>query len=289
MRITRRLVLLALMLVTAVYVAAGAWLVTQETHLVFRPGRTLASARPEPPFEQIDLPRADGARQFAWVMRQPLSEDLPRRPWILFLHGNAATIASRMNILHYEHLRALGLNVLAPEYRGYAGLDGIPSERSLYADARAAYDYLRDHLGVPPERLAIYGWSLGGAVAVDLAAQVPHAALILEGAPASIVAIGQQQYPLFPVRLLMRNPFDAVLKVGRIPTPILFLHSRDDEVVPVSEGRRLYEAATAPKTFVELGGGHVDAVRADPGTFLDAVGDLLEAAGLPSENRRSGD
>ena len=185
-----------------------------------------------------------------------------------------------MNILHYEHLRALGLNVLAPEYRGYAGLEGVPSERSLYADARAAYDYMRDRLDVPPERLAIYGWSLGGAVAVDLAAQVPHAALILEGAPASVVDIGQQQYPLFPVRLLMRNPFDAVLKIGRIQSPILFLHSRDDDIVPLSEGRRLFAAATAPKTFVELNGGHVDAVRADPGAFLGAVGALLDAVGL---------
>jgi len=265
------------MLIAAGYAAAGAWLVSQETHLVFRAGRPLGSARPVPPFEQVDLPRADGARQFAWIMRQAGGAG---DGWVLYLHGNDATVASRMNIAHYELLRSLGLHVLAPEYRGYAGLDGVPSETGLYADARAAYEYMRAGMGVPAERITIYGWSLGGAVAVDLASQVPHAALILEGAPASLVSLGQQQYPLFPVRLIMRNPFEAVRKIGRVQAPILFLHSRDDEIVPVGEGRRLFDTATAPKRFVELSGGHVNATRVDGHAALDAIGGLLESIGF---------
>ena len=276
MSTVRRVVLVALVLIVLGYAGAAMWLMTQETRLVFRAGRSLGPARPAAPFEQVDLPRADGARQFAWAMRHEEGSDA----WVLFLHGNAATIASRTNIAHYEQLRALGLNVLAPEYRGYGGLDGVPSERGLYADARAAYDFLRKRLGVPADRIAIYGWSLGGAVAIDLASQVPQAALILEGAPASLVALGQQQYPLFPIRLIMRNPFDAVLKIGRVTAPILFLHSTDDEIVPVAEGRRLYESAVAPRSFIELRGGHVDALRVDSAVFLDAIGRLLESAGL---------
>src|SRR5438045_2700642 len=79
--------------------------------------------------------------------------------------------------------------------RGFAGLDGSPTERSLDADARAAYEYVRSRLHVPPERIVIYGWSLGSAVAVDLASRVDESALILEGAPASLVAVGQRRYP----------------------------------------------------------------------------------------------
>lgn len=280
MRALRRVLLVALAAMVLGYGGAGVWLMTQETRLVFRAGRPLGPGRPAPPFAHIDLPRPDGANQFAWAIRPRTRE---ADGWILFLHGNDATIASRMNITHYEQLRVLGLNVLAPEYRGYGGLDGIPTEPGLYADARAAYDYLRERLGVPPERIAIYGWSLGGAVAIDLASQVPHAGLILEGAPASLVAIGQQQYPFFPIRLIMRNPFDAVLKIDRVKAPILFLHSSRDEIVPLAEGRRLYDSATAPKTFVEVRGGHVDAALVDSAVFIEAIGRLLASIGLVPE------
>ena len=258
---------------------------TQETRLVFQAGRPLGPARPLAPQEHVDIPRLDGLRQYAWVMKTTRNSE--RAPWALFLHGNSATIASRVNIARYEQLRSLGLNVIAPEYRGFGGLDGVPTESALYADARAGYDYLRRHLGVRGERIAIYGWSLGGAVAVDLASQVPQAAVILEGAPASVVAIGQAQYPYFPIRLLMRNPFDAVLKVNRIKSPILFLHSPDDRIIPIGEGRRLFEAATAAKKFVEVRGGHVDAAEVDAPAFLSEIGSLLTAAGLIVPNAES--
>ncbi len=118
---------------------------------------------------------------------------------------------------------------------------------------------------------------------MDLASQVPHAALILEGAPASLVNIGQQMYPFFPIRLIMRNPFEAVLKIGRVKSPILFLHASEDIVVPLAEGRLLYESATAPKTFVEVRGTHVDAARVDTATFTDAIARALESVRLLPE------
>ena len=265
--------------ILVVYVAAAVWLMTQETRLVFRAGSTLGSARPAPPVTQVDIQRADGLRQFGWEMRR--AEALAEAgPWVLFLHGNAGSIGSRVNIARYEQLRSLGLNVMAPEYRGFGGLDGVPSEPAVYADAHAGYEHLRQKLGVPPERIAIYGWSLGAAVAVDLAAQVPEAAVILEGAPASLVAVGQSQYPFFPIRLLMRNPFHAVDKVARIKAPMLFLHSPDDRVIPIGEGRRLFDAARTTKKFVEVRGGHVNAAEVDADTFLASIGALLNDARL---------
>lgn len=274
----RRLALPAIALVALAYLGAAVWLTTQETRLVFEAGRPLGAARPPHPYEEVPVSRADGLRQIAWVLRH--HGDQPTRGWALFLHGNAATIASRVNIVRYEQLRRLGLHVFAPEYRGFGGLDGVPTEQGVYADARAAYEHLRSTLGADPSKLVIYGWSLGGAVAVDLAAQVPHAALVLEGAPASLVDIGQARYPLFPVRLLMQNPFDAIVRARRLQSPILFLHSPEDTIVPLDQGRRLFEAVTAPKRFVEVRGGHIRAAEVDEPVFLRAIDALLAESGL---------
>jgi len=279
-------VILALLVIAGLgYGAAVLYLVSQETRLVFQAGRTLSASRPTFPYEQIDLPRTDGARQFAWIMPAPgASAD---SPWVLFLHGNAATIAAKVNIAHYGELRRLGLNVMAPEYRGFGGLDGIPTEAALDADAHAAYDYLRAVRKVPAPHVVIYGWSLGSAVAVTLASEVDAAGLILEGAPASLIDIGQQQYPFFPIRLLMRNPFESIERIDRVRAPILFLHSPEDAVIPISEGRRLYNAARGEKTFVEVRGGHVNATTVDTDHFYGSIRAFLAAHHLAASEVRS--
>src|SRR4051794_35568908 len=271
-------VLLSLLLLAAIgYIAVVVWLMTQETRLVFQAGATLGTGRPPFSFEQIDLPRADGARQFAWRMPLP---DPDQAPWVLFLHGNAATVASNVNISHYRMLKTVGVNIFAPEYRGFSGLGGTPTEETLAVDARAAYDYLRGPVHVPASRLVIYGWSLGSAVAVRLASEVEEAAVVLEGAPASIADIGQLQYPFFPIRLVMRSKFDSFRRVDRIRAPILFLHSPEDAVIPIGEGRRLYAAARAEKSFVEVRGGHVYASDADQPRFVATISGFLAQHGL---------
>lgn len=266
--------------VALAYAAAVGYLMSQETELVFRAGNPLAPGRPAAPFEQVEIPRPDGARQFGWALR--VSEPEPA-PWLLYLHGNRSTIASNVNIVRYEQFRSLGLNVFAPEYRGFGGLDGVPSEAAVTEDARAGYAYLRSTLGIPPERIVIFGWSLGSAVAVTLASDVESAAVILEGAPASLVAIGQAEYPWLPVRLVMRNPFESIRRVGRIRAPMLFLHSPDDAVIPIGEGRRLFDAAPQPKSFVEVKGGHVRPAEEDAATYFGAVRRFLDrhCAGCP--------
>jgi fermentation-respiration switch protein FrsA (DUF1100 family) len=239
------------------YGLAVMWLIGRETQLVFQAVSTLATGRPPFPYEQVDVPRPDGIKQFAWVMR---GGDSDAGPWALYLHGNASSVASQVNIAHYRALRNAGLNVMAPEYRGFRGMAGSPTESGLRADASAAYDYLRNTRRVPPQSIVIYGWSLGAAVAVDMAARVPPAALVLEGAPASLVDLTGRRFPLFPLRLFMRSPFDSIRKIGTIPAPILFLHSEDDEIIPIAEGRRLRQAARGATMFVELRGGHMAAI-----------------------------
>ena len=268
MRMLRRVLLGIVVLGLVAYVGAIVWLVANETRLVFETGRAVGTFKPAAPLEELSVAGAAGMPLRVWIMRASTSPDASAdRPWIFFLHGNAATIGSRMNVVHYEHLRALGVNVVAPEYRGFGGLDGVPTEAGIESDARAAYDAVTERLRLDPGHIVVYGWSLGSAVAVDLASHVPSAAVILEGAPASIVAIGEQRYPMLPIRLLIRNPFESIRKIDGVKSPNLFLHSVGDEIVPIEEGRRLFDAAPQPKKWVEVTGGHVFAAERDPAFF----------------------
>ncbi len=246
-------------------------------------GSTWAPDRPPFAYEEIDLPHPDGARQIAWLMPHTASG---ANSWILYLHGNATTITSHVNISHYRLLRDLGLNIIAPEYRGFGGLEGVATELSLQADARAAYEYLRTTRQISPSRIIAYGWSLGSALAVDLASREPFAIVILEAAPASLIDLTQQRYPFFPLRLLMRNRFDAIRNIDRISSPLLFLHSTHDEVIPISEGRRLFDAAGGEKTFVEIGGGHFTASEVDGQRVAEAIRSVLTRHGIDLETEK---
>jgi fermentation-respiration switch protein FrsA (DUF1100 family) len=265
MRTPRRVLFGIAVFALLAYGGAIVWLMANETRLVFQTGQGGAAFRPAPPVEETSVPGTTGPRLRIWVMRASAASD--SSPWIFFLHGNASTIASRMNVLHYERLRSLGANVIAPEYRGYGGLDGVPTEAGIESDARSAYDTIRERLHLDPKRIVVYGWSLGSAVAIDLASQVQPAAVILEGAPASIVAIGEQRYPLLPIRLFIRNPFESIRKIDGVKSPKLFLHSVGDEIVPIEEGRRLFDAAPQPKQWIQVQGGHVYAAERDPAFF----------------------
>jgi len=280
-RLTFRRVVAGIFVLALVgYLGAIVWLIVNETRLVFRADVPFDARRPALPYEDVEEHAMEGGGPpsgRAWIMPAPSGSD--SGTWVIYLHGNDANLASRMNVLHYERLRALGVNVLAPEYRGFGGLPGVPTEPGLAQDAAHWYEYLRTSRHVAPEHIVIYGWSLGSAVAVTLASHVDEAAVILEGAPASIVAIGQQRYPIFPVRMLIHSPFESIQRVGAIHAPKLFLHSPEDAVVPIAEGRRLFDAAVAPKQFVEVEGGHVYASEKDPG-FFPAIRSFLQAQRL---------
>jgi uncharacterized protein len=270
-------------LAVAGYGVAVVWLVVQESRMVIQAGSAPPATRPPFPYEEITLPRPDGARQFAWIIRAPQTG---RAAWVLYLHGNATTVASSVNIEHYRLFAGLGLNVLAPEYRGFGGLEGVPSESSLGEDVRAAYQYLRVSVDVSPDDLVVYGWSLGSALAVDLASREPVGAVVLEAPAASLADLAQQRYPFFPIRVLMRSRFEAIRRVDRVEAPILVLHSPEDEVIPIAEGRRLSDAASGRVTFVEVRGGHFDGIARDEATFVAALEAFLAPILGSADNRR---
>jgi fermentation-respiration switch protein FrsA (DUF1100 family) len=138
--------------------------------------------------------------------------------------------------------------VLMLQYRGYGGNPGIPTEIGLYADGAAALDFLAAE-GIPPNRLVLYGESLGSGVAVTLAAQREVAGLVLEAPFTSVAEVAQHHYSFMPASALVRDRFDSLAKIGGVRAPILILHGEQDRVVPIRFGRALFDAAPQPKEF----------------------------------------
>lgn len=220
--------------------------------------------------ERVTLSADDGVQLVAWKMTQP-----DARKWVLYLHGNGGNISSRGSIRHYEMFRSAGVNVLAPDYRGYGDSQGEPSEQGLYLDGLASFRYLTEVEGVAPRNVILYGYSLGSAVSIHVASVVEAGGVVLEGALTSAPDIGRYFYPFLPTHLMMKNRFDSVSKIELVTEPKLFLHATDDEVVPVTFGRQLFEAAPGPKTFVEARGGHNTALSTDPDRIRDAIVQFL--------------
>ncbi|WP_374431494.1 alpha/beta hydrolase [Tabrizicola sp.] len=194
---------------------------------------------------RVELPTPDGEILVLWTV--PAAAD---RPTVLFLHGNGGEVADRADRLAFYQAKGFGVAFLS--WRGYGGSTGSPSEAGLVADAKAAYDYLRDQ-GVPSDRIAVVGESLGTGPAVQLAAANPVGALVLEAPYSAAVDIARAAYPWLPVGLLMKDQFRSRDHIAAVRAPILILHGDDDRVIPPGFGRRLFEAARDPKTFLSLG------------------------------------
>lgn len=196
-----------LFVVLATYAALLLILWLNESRLLYFPGPRGPLVEPPGslrlPVERVELRTPDGLRLVAWAMR---AEDAGA-PWLLICHGNGGNISDAGRPLHYAGLRAEGLNLFAFDYRGYGESEGTPGEEGLYLDAETAYRYLRDSLGVPAERIIIFGHSLGSAVAVELATRVPAAGLVLDGALTSVPDRAQEIYRFLPVRWLARSRY----------------------------------------------------------------------------------
>lgn len=197
---------------------------------------------------------------------------------LLFCHGNGGNISHRVGKI--EILNKLGLNIFIFDYRGYGKSEGRPSEQGIYLDAQAAYGYLTKEKNVSPEGIIVYGESLGAAVAVDLASKVELKAMILEGAFSCAKDISREIYPFLPT-FILKSKFDSLSKIKKITSPKLFIHSVNDEIVPIHLSHKLFNAAPEPKTFRTIGGGHntchMDSQKEyteSIGTFIDSLKDL---------------
>ncbi len=203
------------------------------------------------PFEEVRIATADGETLHGWFVPAP-----DARATVLFLHGNAGSIVHRLDWLPmFQRLR---LSALLVDYRGFGASTGSPSEPGTYADAEAAWRHLTAARRIPPGHIVVFGESLGGAVAAQLAARVDPAALVLHSAFTSAPDLAADLYPFLPARLLTRYRYDTLGEVKALRCPLLVAHSPQDEIIPLAHGRRLYDAAAGRKQWIELAGSHND-------------------------------
>lgn len=249
----RRMLTSLLIIALAVWLLLAVFVYFMQPSLVYFPLRELdfTPAAVELPYQEVQLTTADGERLHAWWIERADAHGA-----LLFLHGNGGNISHRLDSIRLFH--EAGLSVLIPDYRGYGASSGRPGERGTYLDAEAAWHHLVDALGVEPERVVIYGESLGGAIASWLASRVRCGALLITAGFTSVEDMGRHYYPYLPVRWLVRIRYPGIEHIRAAKCPVLIMHSPTDEIVPFEMGQRLFEAAPAPKEFLELAGGHND-------------------------------
>lgn len=205
-------------------------------------------------YRDLRLETGDGEQLHGWridARAEPLGH-------LLLCHGNAGNVGDR--VLHAALLTAVGFDVLLFDYRGYGRSSGSPSEEGTYRDARAALAFLLEQSGVDPSRVFYLGESLGGAVALDLALKRPPAGLVLLSTFTGVRDLARRHYPFVPAALVP-DVYPALRRIHELDAPLLVLHGDHDEIVPLSQGRALFEAAPGPKRMHVFDGlGHNDLV-----------------------------
>jgi fermentation-respiration switch protein FrsA (DUF1100 family) len=254
MRIRTRKILVGLLGVAVLgYVGAVAALYVYQRDFLYRPPETLRTAPGAAGLAQAKedvLLTQDGEKVIVWSV--PPHEG---KKVVLFFHGNGDTLALRVPRLHA--VIADGTGLVALSFRGYAGSTGHPTERGLILDALASYEYAVSRYA--PERLVVWGFSLGTGPAVALASERPIGKLILEAPYTSTADVAAADLPFIPVRLLMKDQFRSDQRIGKVHVPLLIMHGERDPAISIQFGRRLFALANTPKRFVAFPqGGHAD-------------------------------
>ena len=243
MAMLKWLILLALV----AYCGVGAFLYFAQRALMYFPetARTPPAAAGLPAAEEVILTTADGERVIAWHV-PPRGE----KPVVIYFHGNGASLAVRG--ARFAALTSDGTGLVALSYRGFGGSTGRPTEDGILRDAEAAYQFAAARY--KPERIALWGESLGTGVAVAIAAERPVGRVLLESPFTSAADVAASTYFFVPVRLLMKDQFHSDERIGRVTAPVLVLHGERDNIVPIRFGERLYALIRSPKRFVRLPG-----------------------------------
>jgi fermentation-respiration switch protein FrsA (DUF1100 family) len=246
-----------------------------ENRMIYHPVRA-EDGWEDPPsagFQDVEMQTPDGTRIHAWWC--PPEDWTPARGALLYCHGNAGNLSHRGDgVLRWQ--KEMETAVLIFDYPGYGKSGGRPSEAGCYAAANMAYDWLVEKQQVPAERLLLYGGSLGGGVAVELAQRRPHRALILVSTFTSIPDMASVRFPRLPVRWLVRHRFESINGIVRCRRPVFIAHGTADRVIPFAHGQRLFTAANEPKRFFSLEG--YDHNHTPPGEFYRDFREFLAGA-----------
>ena len=274
-----RLLRATLVEIAVLYLLAvgGVWYA--QTKILFHPN-TLVDATPADSgvkFDDVRLPFKGGTLSGWWV-----PSETPGAKTLLFLHGKAGNVA--VNVDDVLRFRSTGLNVFIVDYRGYGHSSGGPPRAKLVCeDGERAWNYLVAERNIAPAHIAIYGHSMGGAVAIDVASRHPDAgALITEGTLTSIIDRAQGTWAAYlPLRLIITERFDSLSKIRSIRVPKLILQGDSDTMVPPIMARQLYDAAPEPKQIALIpGGGHEESAVANAAAYFGALNAFLTQYGL---------
>ena len=267
--------LLSRVIVTGLAVYAGLSLylyVFQENYIYFPdlPSREVDASPADAglPFESLKIRTEDGEMLDGWFVPAPAG-----RGTLLYLHGNGGNIGHRVDIIRTFH--SLGFGVLIFDYRGYGRSTGKPSEEGTYRDALAAWNYLTQERRIPAQHIVLFGESLGGSIAAWLAERHPPRALVIYAAFTSVPDMAKVLYPFLPTGLIARYRYDTRAALARVHSPLLILHSTEDEIIPYSHAQELLAIAPEPKKLVPLRGGHNDAIFVSGDIFEQALKEFL--------------
>ncbi len=263
------------------YALACTYLWARQGHFIFMPEREIKKtpAHYQLPYTDVYIPvdASNGREERVhgwWIPAQNASDKT-----LLYLHGSALNIGA--NVEHVRRFHNMGFAVFIVSYRGYGLSDGkFPSESQMYADADAAWNYLIGQKKIVPGHIFIYGHSIGGAIAIDLATRHSNAAgLIVEAAFTSIIdmALLEFRYRLLPMDLIVDQKFDSLNKVRHLKMPVLYMHGTKDSRVPPEMSRRLYEKTSSPKRLKFItGGGHNNSASVGGEYYLRSIREFEE-------------
>jgi hypothetical protein len=268
--IVKKMLLFIIVGLVLSYVLLIAYVYTRQGGMLYIPSREI-EATPLTvglPYQELTVQTKDGVNISAWYIPSANARGV-----VLFCHGNAGNMSHRLDSIRIFH--ALGLNVLIFDYRGYGKSEGSPDEEGTYRDAEAAWDYLVNVTGVKPEKIVLFGRSLGSAIAAEAALRRQAGALIMESGFTSVPDLGKKLFPHLPVRLISRYRYATINKVGRIKIPKLFIHSPGDEIIPYDQGLKLFEKASEPKEFLAIAGGHNEGFLLSGEVYRDGLRSFL--------------
>ena len=244
----------------------NAFLYLKQPGMVFYPLKEIESTPREwgLSYEAVHLKLNNKTKLSGWYLSHPQAKNT-----ILFFHGNGGNISHRGDSIYIFH--KLKFNVLIIDYAGYGKSEGVASEKSLYQSANVAWQYLINNKKTKAENIIIFGRSLGGAVAVDLASKVNAGGLILESTFSSVRDIVDIAFTKWSKLIYLRYDFDSVSKIKKVSSPVLVIHSPDDEVIPFQLGQYLFESITAEKTFLEIRGRHNEGFMQSISSYMPAI------------------
>lgn len=254
-----------LVLIGLFYLVAVGGLYFYQEQLIFHPTVGKTNVPGSFPAEKVTFDSSDNAQLTAWYYNE-----FPTQPTVLFFHGNAGNISHRFPQL--KIFQELKLNALIIDYRGYGESTGIiDSEQDLYDDAQAAWDFLTTQKNTPASNIIIWGRSLGGSVAIDLGQKTAAKAIVVESSFSSVKALAENNFWFVPTSLVLRYQFFNQRKITKSLSPVVVIHSVEDEIIPFTEAKKIFDAARDPKQLHAIKGSHNEGFLSSKPKYLQIL------------------